>query len=421
MTRVRVLHLIDQLTDGGSQRWVWDIVRLSDRAAVEHRVHPIMLDRGDFVYADRLANAGVYRHSIFRPFLKGMEGSRPRLSSPPIGQPGRLSSIVAKVWRAANFARACAVLPMATSHFRPDVIHAHTFHSLIAALALRKMFKVPVIHTVPALVSQMRDIGAGWLADMYRSRQEEIDLFFTGASRSDLEEAGVPKRKVQWISGVVDTQEIAQVMKHRPEHRARVRAEIGANQDAPIALSVGRVHPSKGHRYALDALPAMLARHPGLHWIVLGIGPEMGELQQRAKELEVADRVHFPGFVNDPLPYYAAADIYLRTPVYEAENLCSYQAMAAAVPVVGFDTRVETELIPTAGHGVLVPNKDALALADEAATILALPDRGRTLGQRGAVYAEAHLDIRNTIAQYTAAYRRIADTTAHELNPVTSS
>lgn len=400
---LRVLHLIDQLTDGGSQRWVWDLVRLSDPSILEHRVVPLMLDRGDFVYADRLANARVYRHSIFRPLLKRLSGATGNLQTQAPEKAVR-RSIARTMWHGACFGRASLVLPTVVAAYRPHVIHAHTFDSVVAALALRRIFRVPLIHTVPALFTQMEDLGGGWLSELYRKRHSEIALFFTGASRSDLQAAGVPENKVRWIEGVVDVRSVADVTNRRTEHRAAVRKEIGAPDDAPVVLSVGRLHRSKGNRYALEALPLLLKRHPDLHWIVLGIGPELSELQESARRLGVAERAHFLGFQNDPLPYYAAADLYLRTPIYEAENLCSYQAMAAGIAVVGFDTGIETELLSSVGHGALVENRNSHALGERAADILSLSDRGRSLGSRGLEYARDHLDIHRAIDDYTAGY-----------------
>jgi glycosyltransferase involved in cell wall biosynthesis len=264
------------------------------------------------------------------------------------------------------------------------------------------------MHTVPALFAQLEEIGTGWLPRLYRRRHRDIALFFTGASRTELQSVGVPAEKVRWIDGVVDVAAIEEVMAQREKHRTDVRREISAEPNVPIALSVGRLHPSKGHRHALRAMPKLLERHPDLHWIVLGAGVEMASLRDEARALGLADRAHFLGFREDPIPYYGAADIYLRTPVYEAENLCSYQAMAAAIPVVGFDTGVDTEQLSNVGHGALVVNQNSEALARAGAEILSMPDRGRSLGARGLEYARRHLDIRRTIADYSAAYVSLA-------------
>src|SRR5215213_2104908 len=59
---LRVLHIIDTLGGGGSERLVWDIVRLSDPARVEHRVVTIFRDGYlvPFVYAQPLRELGAY-------------------------------------------------------------------------------------------------------------------------------------------------------------------------------------------------------------------------------------------------------------------------------------------------------------------------------------------------------------------------
>src|SRR5215217_6006612 len=68
---VRVLHIIDTLGGGGSERLVWDIVRLSDPTRVEHRVVTIFPDGYlvPFVYAQPLRELGAYgkpQHAVAR-------------------------------------------------------------------------------------------------------------------------------------------------------------------------------------------------------------------------------------------------------------------------------------------------------------------------------------------------------------------
>jgi glycosyltransferase involved in cell wall biosynthesis len=203
------------------------------------------------------------------------------------------------------------------------------------------------------------------------------------------------------IRGVVDCEAIAIARTDRERHRRFRRESLGMNDEAAIALSVGRLHPSKGHAYALEAVPLLLQRVPDLHWVLLGEGNQRPALEKRAKELGVEKRVHLLGFCPDPLPYYAAADVYLRTNLFEAENLSSYQAMAMGLPVVGFDTGCETELLRKVGHGFLITPRDTEEL-------LFMPERGRKAGMLGADYSREHLDIRQTIDAFTAVYVMLA-------------
>lgn len=402
---VRVLHIIDQLAGGGSERLLWDAVRLAPADCVRQQVAPLMLDRGDFVYAERMAASGAYRHPFVSAVTRRLDWPAEQLATMP--QEARSRRSLALIWRMACFARAAVVLPAKVATFWPHVIHAHTMHSLLAALLLKKAFRLPLIHSVPCLITQMYDIGQGWLVDVYRERHNEIDLFLTGASVDELRGLGIPERKIRPISGGVDVAAVTRTAAQRERHRMAVRAEIAADPCARVLLSVGRFQRSKGHRYAVEALPAILDAHPDVHWVVLGAGEEHRALADRARELGVEGRAHFLGFRADPLPYYAAADVYLRTAIYEAENLSSYQAMASALPVIGFDTDCATELITAVGHGVLVPSKDAAALAAGTIELLSSVDRGRSLGERGALYARDHLDISLTIASFVDAYAAV--------------
>jgi glycosyltransferase involved in cell wall biosynthesis len=266
-----------------------------------------------------------------------------------------------------------------------------------------------MIHTVPSLFEQMTDARYGWTPSLYARAQSYVDYFFTGASRAEMLSLGIPASKIIYNRCGVDIQTINAVRNARDLHYSQIRNSLGLPPDARIVLSVGRFHPSKGHLFALESLASLLPRFPNLHWVVLGEGLQRATLEAKAAELGVTCNVHLIGFRPDPLPYYAAANIYLRTPVFEAENLSSYQAMAMGLPIVGFNTGCETELVNKVGHGILVPNRDAEALAQAIAQILMLPDRGREMGERGVEYGRDHLDISQMVVPFFAAYENLAN------------
>jgi glycosyltransferase involved in cell wall biosynthesis len=215
---------------------------------------------------------------------------------------------------------------------------------------------------------------------------------------------GIPASKLNFFSCGVDLQATDAIRNERARYHAEIRRSLGVPEDALIALSVGRLHPSKGHLFALRSLPLLIHQFANLHWVVLGEGFQRAELEAHAKELGVAEHVHLVGFEPEPLPFYASANVYLRTTVFEAENLSSYQAIAMGLPVIGFDTGCETELIPSVGNGVLVPNRDGAAFARAIARILLLPDGGRAMGELGAEYGREHFDIRQVVSGFFSAY-----------------
>ena len=394
---VRVLHLIDRLGGGGCERWLWDIVRLSPPERVKHYVITFSPDKGQWVYAERLREKGVYHQGLKIPPLEPL----PKLKTFREKTNPSLKSRF-KTFLDYNLAL-CRVL-QAIFTFRPDVIHTHTYRSFRIGLIIKVLARHPMIHSVPALFIQMTTGGRGWMLNLYARYHSLVDCFFTGASQYELRSIKIPESKILPINGVVDIQSIRTVKQDQNKYQMKIRDALGLPSGALIALSVGRLHASKGHLFACEALPSLISEIPNLHWLILGEGKQRAELEEKAKALGIARHVHLLGFQDNPLPYYAAATIFFRTVIFEAENLSSYQAIAMGLPVVGFDTGCETELIPKIGNGILVPNQDVVAFSEAVARILRLPDKGQELGSRGIKYSRDHLDIQQSISAFSRIY-----------------
>ena len=432
---LRVLHIIDTLGGGGSERLLWDIVRLSDPARIRHRVVTIFPDNYPvpFVYAERLRDLGVYGGK--GDFSRGDASAQPEnISVEPLRRrgsnlPPALKNPLVRIWNFAfsirrDIKHAAAHIPSMGSipaeyfRFKPDVVHTHGFYGFKYGLFFKTIFRRPTVHIVPALFSQMKAQGTGWLANRYRRFHRNVDCFALDAGyRNELLSIGVPANKLLDIVGTLDLDAIAAVKTDRERHRREVRRDLNIPEDAIIALSVGRLDPSKGHSYALEALPSMLKQFPNLHWIVLGEGEDRRELERRIQELGVIQHAHLIGFNPQPLPYYAAADVYLRTATMEGENISSRQAIAMGLPTVGFDTFPETDLVAKLGHGILVPNADAAALAAATCEILSTPDRGAAMGARGVDFCKVHMGIQKHVEDLLSVYNQLLNKSAHRANP----
>ena len=406
---IRVLHLIGDLGGGGSERWLWDVVRLSPPGQFEHAVVTIYPDYSDsFIYADPLRESGAYQERTEKPALGFVHRTLKKLRAQRHRIPD--SRLLSFPLRLAANALATARVTRALVRFRPDVVHTHTLPDFILGMLIKLLLNKPLIHTVPCIFSQMKDAGYGWMPRLYKRLHTRVDYFSTGEGRSELISIGIPPARILYDLGGVDLSAVHDVQAEHDRHRREIRAQLGLSSDALIALSVGRLHPSKGHIYALEALPSLLPEFPNLHWVALGEGEERARLEARARELGVSDHVHLPGFQKSPFPFLAAADLYLRTTLLEPENLSFYQAMAFALPVVGFDTESEMpDLISKVGHGHLVANRDSAALSEAAARILRLQDCGREIGELGARYCREHLDLQQSVRILSSAYAELCE------------
>ncbi|HEY3498192.1 MAG TPA: glycosyltransferase family 4 protein [Polyangiaceae bacterium] len=165
-----------------------------------------------------------------------------------------------------------------------------------------------------------------------------------------------------------------------------------------VVLTFGLLSPDKGLEYMIEALPAILARHRDVVFVVLGathphVKQRNGEtyrlqLTTLARRLGVADNVHFEDrFVTDGelAAFLALADVYV-TPYLNPEQSTSgtlARAVAAGKAIVSTPYWHARELLGE-GRGVLVPPRDAAALAEAVGDLLGDTARRAALGERAA-------------------------------------
>ena len=110
------------------------------------------------------------------------------------------------------------------------------------------------------------------------------------------------------------------------------RERMGVPSDAHVIGAVGRLHPKKRPRLALEGFAAL---GDEFHLAFVGDGVLRGELESSAAQLGVASRVHFSGRVADASRYAAAFDAVVVASVpEEAFGMALLEAMLARVPVV---------------------------------------------------------------------------------------
>jgi len=100
--------------------------------------------------------------------------------------------------------------------------------------------------------------------------------------------------------------------------------------------------------------------------MILGEGELLGELMQLSHTLEVADKVVFAGWQQNPFRYLATADLFVLSSHYEGFPNALLEAMALGLPVISTDCPTgPAELLDGGRYGLLVPpdNPDELANA----------------------------------------------------------
>ena len=173
------------------------------------------------------------------------------------------------------------------------------------------------------------------------------------------------------------------------ETRARMRAGHGIGADDPVVFAVGRLVRKKGFEYLIDAVAALAPRHTRLRLVIAGGGDLDAELRERAAAGGVTDRVTFLGSVahGEVADWLAAADIASAPSVVDdAGNVDGLpntvlEALASATPVVA---TLAGGIGAVAVHGetaLIVPERDAAALAGAIETLMQNPALGQHIGR----------------------------------------
>jgi glycosyltransferase involved in cell wall biosynthesis len=143
-------------------------------------------------------------------------------------------------------------------------------------------------------------------------------------------------------------------------------------------LYIGGFHdPVKGGEVLLDALPAILARHPGVQVTIAGPG------EPPARLAVLNGSATWLGWLDADAKARALreADIFLMPSTSEGLPVALLEAMAYGKPIVATRVGGIPDVLADGTEGMLVPPGDAAALADAVGTLVGDPDRARELGR----------------------------------------
>jgi glycosyltransferase involved in cell wall biosynthesis len=185
-----------------------------------------------------------------------------------------------------------------------------------------------------------------------------------------------------------------------PETAPVERASLNTPADAPLLLSMGRLHDAKAHDVTLQALTEI----PDAFLWIAGVGPQEAKLKAMAAALGVADRVRFLGWRTDASALYRAADVCVFPSRYEPLGNVVIQAWAHGLPVVAAASQGPAALIQDGEDGLLVPVDEADALAQATRRLLADPMLRIRLVQNGSDRVEAEFSEAAVVAQWRSLF-----------------
>jgi glycosyltransferase involved in cell wall biosynthesis len=224
------------------------------------------------------------------------------------------------------------------------------------------------------------------------------------------------KSRVEVIPNGVDLSRFRPALPDDPQRR-RLRESLGLAESSPLLCTAGSVIPRKGTDLLLEAWGSLALQFPRAHLAIIGTryqadDSEKGEFEKRITALlrasGAADRVHFPGYVNDIENYLRASDLFVFPPLKEGLPNVVLEAMASALPVILTPFPSLSEEFGQPGHEYLLVERRAEAIAAAAAELLRDEALRSALARQGRRWVEQKMDLNAVLDSYAELYRGLA-------------
>lgn len=220
---------------------------------------------------------------------------------------------------------------------------------------------------------------------------------------------GVAPEAVEVINAPVH---LARFMEDVPAERvAALREALEIPAGAGVVLWVGRPVWFKQLPTLLQAFQRVQGTHPGAVLVLVGDMREAAEdLPALTAELGIAGCVRFPGRIDHAeLPaYFALADVYALSSVYEGMPRVLIEAAAAGLPVVATAMAGGREAVVDGETGLLAGLENPDDFAAKLNELLGDPERARQMGRRARAHAAERFDRAATMDRIVALWARTA-------------
>ncbi|HLP22455.1 MAG TPA: glycosyltransferase [Microbacteriaceae bacterium] len=169
---------------------------------------------------------------------------------------------------------------------------------------------------------------------------------------------------------------------------------------------VGRITGEKQIDVLLKAV-AMLPPELDVQVEIVGGGDQLRPLQQLARELRIADRVTFAGYVTEDelRAAYHWSSVLAMPSIAELQSIVTMEAMASALPVVAADAMALPHLVHDGKNGYLFEPGNAAHMAERLERVLTAPPEEYQRMQRESMRIVSAHDIDRTLDTFEALYR----------------
>jgi len=189
---------------------------------------------------------------------------------------------------------------------------------------------------------------------------------------------------------------------------AEMKRQLGMEEAWPIVGCIGRLCAQKAQHYLVEAVALLKEQYPHLRLLLLGDGELRSLIEQRIHDLGVSAQVVLLGERDDIADLLNIFDIYAASSLWEGVGRALTEAMYWSLPIVTTPVNGVTELILHEETGLLVPPRDAQALATAIARLTSDRELARRLGTNAHHKVRDLMDGERMIVAIEELYEKLA-------------
>ena len=271
--------------------------------------------------------------------------------------------------RAFRFSILLKLMKILKEH-KIDIIHCHahksTVYGTIAAIFAHTRVVMAHVHGLNRSRNFRRK-----LVNFLLFRKVNRIIAVANSVKKDVLKSNwfLSAKKLSVLENSIDYKRFADVTVSKKD----AKQMLGVPANAFVFGTTGRLAPTKGLSYLIEAFAKLKAQMPSAHLVLIGDGWLKPELEKEGGRMQCKDSIHFLGYRINIEALVKGIDVFVLSSIAEGMPRAILEAMAAGVPCVATKVGGIPEIINDENTGLLVPPKDSTALAQAMISLANIP------------------------------------------------